>query len=121
MPHSRTGKRCGQVLAITLVLVVAFAIPALATTESGFKSCSSDAHVYTKGVWKSYWYSWVDIEGDGIRENFYSDTNGGVWETDYLNAYGWPGGVDQSVNSAYYKIYGTVLDTWSSWPGCQAD
>lgn len=108
------------VLFTALTLFVLTAAPAaLATSESGYKSCGSPSHVYTKAKWQSSYSAWLDISGDGTREKTDSDTNGGVWEIDYMNAYGW--GVYTWINSAYYHIYGYVLSTTYSWPGCEAD
>jgi hypothetical protein len=97
------------------------AIPAQAAViEGGWKSCSSSAHVYTKARWYKDFYTWIDVTGDGVREVYVDDWNGGVWETDYANLYGW-GTVKTWVNSGYYEIAGWELSTTQSWPGCEAD
>jgi len=46
------------------------------------QNCGSPSHVYTKARWKSSFYTWLDIEADGIREFYADDVNGGTWETD---------------------------------------
>lgn len=112
------------VLLIIGALVLGIALPALAVSESGHKSCSTSAHVYTKGVWRTSWNSWLDITADGTREKTGSDVNSGTWETDYINTWASVpehGPVVTGINSAYYYIYGNSLDTVASWPGCQTD
>ena len=120
--QERTSRRSrlGVVLLSVALLVLLMAPAAQATSEGGYKACSASSHVYTKAKWKTSYSAWLDITADGIREKTDSDTNGGVWEIDYMNLYGW-GSVYTWINSAYYNIWGSTLSTWNSWPGCQAD
>ncbi|MFQ5523646.1 MAG: hypothetical protein ACE5F5_08715 [Acidimicrobiia bacterium] len=113
-----------RIAAVVAALLIGLAIPAMAASESGYKSCGSPSHVYTKARWKSSFYTWLDIEADGVREFYADDVNGGTWETDYANAYRSElehGSVKEWINDAYYRIWGEVLSTWYSWPGCEDD
>lgn len=117
-------RRIQIILGVVVMVIGMFASPALATSEGGWKSCSASSHVYTKGEWKTSYSSWLDITADGIREKVASDVNAGNWETDYMNTWASVpehGAVVTTINSAYYSIFGSTLDTWLSWPGCQAD
>ena len=100
------------------------ATPAWANSEGGYRSCATNDHVYTKARWQKNFTTWIDIEGDGIREFAASDVNGGTWETDYANAYRSVvehGPVKKWIDSGYYQIRGTVLSHLWSWPGCEDD
>jgi hypothetical protein len=106
---------------VALALIFALFVPAAqATSESGWKTCGSSSHVYTKAKWKTSYSAWLDITADGIREKTDSDSNGGIWETDYMNLYGW-GSTTTWINDAFYYIWGSTLSTTYSWPGCEAD
>ena len=112
------------VVCLVTTLFVSGALPAWATVEQGSKNCSTNAHVYTKGYWKTSWNSWLDITADGTREKTGNDTNSGTWETDYINTWASVpehGPVFTNINTAFYRIFGTTLDTVASWPGCQTD
>lgn len=124
MRSNRIIARKTAMIGAMLALLLQIPLAALAASESGFKSCSTNAHVYTKADWQTSYSSWIDIEADGTREKSASDTNSGTWEVDYLNTYGSVGEhgpVNTQINSAYYYIFGNVLDTVLSWPGCEAD
>lgn len=111
---------------LVLAMVLAFALPALATTESGVKSCNSTSHVYLKSRWKTDTDLRLDYHGytGGAWDYVWEDGNYGVWETDYLNTYAsWveTGIIDSGIDWGDYEIYGAVLSTTYSWPGCEAN
>lgn len=107
--------------AITLVLVMSMALPALADEENGYKSCSASSHVYTKAVFQHDSTMWLNVDGQGSvdRSITYGPYSPG-WYTRYLNAWGHTT-VSLWINSSYYHIYGWDLDYVASWPGCEAD
>lgn len=110
------------VTSIVVALAVLFAaLPAFAISESGHKTCSSNAHVYTKVRWQSQFETWLDIQADGVRERHTTGGNDGSWATYYLNAPQDPFGEVDSINNAFYYIWGLTLSTVNSWPGCIAD
>lgn len=116
-----------SVIAVALALfMLAFAPAALATTESGTKSCNSSSHVYLKSRWKSLTELSLDYHGygGGAWDYVWADSNSGVWETDYLNTYdSWieTGIIDTGIDWGQYEIWGSTLSTVYSWPGCEAN
>ncbi len=113
-----------KIVAGITALLMLVATPAWADSEAGYRSCSTNDHVYTRAKWQGNYLSWIDIEADGLREFIASDNNGGNWEVDYANAYrseAEHGNVKKWIDNGFYYISGTVLSHLWSWPGCEDD
>lgn len=112
-----------KVALVVMAIVMVFATPAFATTEGpAQKFCNSTSHVYVKSQWKFATTLYLDYHGytGGAWDYTKIDSNSGTWEIDYLNTYA-AGIRDEDIDWGTYKIYGQVLSTVYSWPGCEAN
>ena len=112
-----------KIAVLAMAIVAAFATPALATTEGpANKFCNSTSHVYVKSQWKLNTTLYLDYHGytGGTWDHVKWDSNSGTWEVDYLNTFA-SGIRDIDIDWGAYKIYGEVLSTVYSWPGCEAN